>query len=279
MIRHLGLAAVVAAVTLVAPASPAATIFSAAGADAAAIQPTVDGFRAALGDLNPNEPANFSGGRRQIDWDAAPDAVSDPNPFPGNFFNADFAPRARGIEFRETGDTTGFLLSSTEASGQPVTFGFDFEVFSEERLFSPVGGTTFDVLFFDPANPENAALSSGLGVVFSDVGLDDSVTMSFFDIDGVLLAEESAQAFDGGLSFLGIVFDDPIVASISFDVGNNRFLVENGVFDGDGDDAVVMDDFIFGEPTPVAPVPLPPAVLLLATTLFASGLTLRRSKS
>ncbi|MEM7499044.1 MAG: VPLPA-CTERM sorting domain-containing protein [Pseudomonadota bacterium] len=260
-------------------AAPALTVIEATGEDAAAIQSTVDAFRSALGDLNANEPVNNVGGRRQINWDAAPDAISDPNAFPGDFFNANVAPRARGIEFQATGDTTGFLLSSTEASGQPTAFGFpnDFPVFSEERLFSPVGGTTFDVLFFDPANPDQQATTTGLGVVFSGLDFDDTVSMSFFDIDGNLLAEEFASAPESavGLSFLGVVFDSPVVASVSI-AGGGRFLAGNGEFDGPEGDAFVMDDFIFGEPTPVSPVPLPAGAPMLVAALALAGMITRR---
>lgn len=271
---------VAGALLLTAEANAASTLFQATGTDAAGIQATVDDFRNALGGLNANQPVNNAGGRRQIDWDAAPDAVSDPNPFPGDFFNADFNPRARGIEFRETGDTTGFLLSSTAASGQPVEFGFDeaFDVFSPERLFSPVGGTTFDVLFFDPANTSDAATTTGLGVVFTDVDILGETTMSFFDIDGNLLIEQEVLAQNEGLSFLGVLFDTAVVAKVSITAGNLP-LLGNGL-QGTGIDGVAMDDFIFGEPTPVAgaDVPLPASVWLMGAALAGLGWTGRRKR-
>lgn len=275
------------ALTLISSAATAQEITRDSGADASAIQDGVDAFRNLLGGLNPNTPENFDGGRRQINWDAAPDAVSDPNPFPGDFFNADFSPRARGIEFKETGDTTGFLLSSTEASGQPTNFGFDlFEPFSPERLFTPVGGNTFDVMFYDPANPEESALTTGLGVVFSDVDEAALSLMSFFDIDGNLLAEESPDEFNGGFSFLGISFDEPIVAKVSIRSGDLPIL-SNGEFgigvnpigSGVGSDGVVMDDFIFGEPAPIAAIPEPTSAGLLITALAVLGWRGRTRKS
>ncbi len=282
-LRSLLPAAFALVLPLAAQASP--IVFSGIADDAAGLAPIVDEFREALGANNGNAPVNAGpGGHRSINWDAAPDAISDPNAFPGDFFNADVAPRARGIEFKETGDTTGFLLSATEASGQPVAFGFEsfFPRFSEERLFSPVGGTTFDTFFYDPANPEERATTRGLGVVFSGLTFDDTASMSFYDVEGNLIGEEFAKASnDGrGLSFLGLIFDDPIVSYVSF-AGGSRFLDRNSDFDGPSGDAFVMDDFIFGEPIPVgdnvAPVPVPAPAALLGLGLFALGLLRRRA--
>ena len=221
-------------------------VFSFTAADAAGLAPGVDVFRDALGVLNANEPVNGDpNGRRQINWDAAPDSISDPNAFPGDFFNFNGAPRARGIEFQQVGNTTGFQLSSTQASGEPVTFGSDeFNAFSPERLFTPVDGDTFDVLFFDPANNDTPTTTRGLGVVFNGVDQAGLTTMSFFSADDELLFTESVEPSpNGGFSFLGAIFNDPIVARVQITLG--------GTFDGEnfqGTDPVVMDDFIFGEP-------------------------------
>ena len=225
---------------------PAQQVFSFTAADAAGLAPGVDEFRDALGVLNPNEPVNGDpNGRRQINWDAAPDAISDPNAFPGDFFNFNGFPRARGIEFREVGDTTGFQLSSTAASGEPVNFGNgDLNSFSPERLFAPINGNTFDVLFFDPANNSTATTTRGLGVVFNDVDEAGLTSMSFFSASDELLFTQTVEpSVEGGFSFLGAIFDEPIVARVQITLG--------GTFDGEnfsGADAVVMDDFIFGEP-------------------------------
>jgi hypothetical protein len=264
-------------VALPVSAATVSAIREATGADSASIAPTVDLFRDDLGTLNPNQPVNFAGGRRQINWDAAPDAVSDPNAFPGDFFNADFEPRARGIEFSTPGD--GFQLSSTAASGEPVQFGFDntFEPFSPERLFTPVGSTTTIVNFFDPATALTTT-TTGLGVVFSDVGVPGLTSMSFFDIDGDLLLERDVLTSEGPetFSFLGVAFDAPVVASVEITSGNL-------IFDGEAfqefaigsADAVVMDDFIFGEP---APIPLPASALLLPLGLGALAALRRRRR-
>ena len=272
--RFLKVASCLAVGVAMATTASAATLLtdvSKTSSNARGLQTTIDDFRSALGDNNGNAPVNADpNGRRQINWDAAPDAISDPNPFPGDFFNGDADPRARGIEFSETGATTSFLLSSTEASGQPPRFGFpgDLVPFSEERMFSPVGGTTFDVEFFDPATQINPATTRGLGIIFNDVGEFAATTMTLFDVDGNELATRRAALGAGGLSFLGLIFDEAVIAKASINVGTAA-LLGNGVA-GVGD-LVVMDDYIFGEPVPVSAVPLPAGVLLLLTGLLAVG--------
>jgi hypothetical protein len=231
--------------------------YFATGESAADIQGTVDEFRVALGENNGNLPENGDpNGRRQINWDGLPDSLSDPNLFPGDFFNGSTPGRARGIEFQETGDTTGFLVSSTEASGQPTAFGFEnfLPTFSEERLFAPVGGTTFDILFFDPSDQITQATTKGMGIVFSGLDFDDTVQVDFLNLAGELLASLNPLGpADSDLSFLGAIFDTAEVAKVQI-AGGNRFLIENGSFGGGIGDGFAMDDFIFGEPIPVSQV-------------------------
>lgn len=242
------------------------------GLEASDIQDTVDAFRAALGPNNGNAPINGDpNGRRQIDWDAVPDSLSDPNLFPGDFFNGNSAPRARGIEFEATGSTTGFLLSSTEASGQPVAFGFErfLPVFSNERLFSPVGGSSFDINFFDPSDQTTQATVRGFGAVFSGLDFPDTLQIQFLNLADQIIGSLNPLAneeFD--LSFAGAIFYSPEIATVRL-TGGNRFLVENGQFDGGIGDGFVFDDFIFGEPISIAEVSAPQSLALLPLAFMA----------
>ncbi|WP_375690978.1 hypothetical protein [Pseudooceanicola sp. LIPI14-2-Ac024] len=265
----LGAALALATLAAVPAQAGVLSVFEANATSAADLQSTVDDFRTALGPLN--APAPVSGdpaGRREINWDGAPDSVSDPNAFPGDFFNQGFAPLARGIEFKEAGATTGFELSSTAASGETIEFGFPggFTFFSPERLFTPIGDTLFDVFFFDPVDQVTTALTRGLGVVFTDVENTGSASMSFYDIDDTLLYTRDVLAgANASLSFLGVIFDDAEVARVRIDAGIVGF------------DSIVMDDFIYGEPIAVADVPLPLPAALLGAGLLGLG-TLRRRK-
>jgi hypothetical protein len=84
----------------------------------AIFQATVDNFRTALGALNPNVVGSLGTGRREINWDGVPDALSAPNNLPANFFNVN---SPRGVVFSTPG--TGFQVSANAATATPVEFG------------------------------------------------------------------------------------------------------------------------------------------------------------
>ncbi len=222
--------------------------FSAWGSTSGDIQATVDNFRASLGLLNPNQPGSVGSGRREINWDGVPQTFSSPNAFPGDFFNANTPGRARGVEFATPG--TGFEVSAN-AGEAPIEFGNLnpgysglFSPFSAQRLFTAIGSTVTDVSFFVPGSSV-AAVTQGFGVVFSDVDESGSTGLQFYDKDGNLLTSTLAQAAPGNetFSFLGVTFDDAIVAKVRI-VSGNQVLGGGNITE----DLVVMDDFIYGEP-------------------------------
>ena len=266
----------VAAAWLALPLADAAqTVFTATGT-AADITPEVNGMRAALGTLNPNQPTTFAGGRREINWDAVPDARADPNLFPGDFFNGNVAPRARGIVFSTPG--TGFLVSANAGAAVPTAFGFpaDFVAFSAQRMFAPVGSVITDVRFFSPADQKTAATTTGFGAVFEDVETEGLSKLEYFDLGDRLLATVVVphNAASASLSFGGAVFDQSLVARVRIHTGDG-VLLANGLF-GSGTDGVVMDDFLFGEPLPV-PEPQTWALMLGGATALLGWSRRRRA--
>ena len=291
-------AALLASVAL--PAS-ATTVFSSVGADAAAVQGTVDAFRAALGTNNglgacASADCLAGLGRREINWDAVPDSASSPNAFSGSFFNqatGAAAGRIRGARFTTSGSFAVSADSDSDNDGNPgplaTEFGNldprsaeQFAAFSAQRIFGLLGTNTMDVSFDVAGSPGTAATVRGFGVVFTDVELPNLTKLEFFDAQDQLLRTEFAQAFPfppggdsfGSFSFLGVVFDAPLVARVNITSGDFdvAFLPVPG---GAASDIVAMDDFIYGEPTVV---PLPPAALLLGSSLLGFALT-RRSRA
>jgi hypothetical protein len=244
--------------------------FTAAGTDASAIQATVQSFRDGLGTLNANLATSLPDGRREINWDGVPAALSSPNNFPGDFFNGDTPGRARGIEFYTPG--TGFRVSSS-AGQAPVEFGeIDalyadlFAPFSPQKLFTPLGSTITDVSFFLPGTT-TPALTRGFGAVFSDVDFLNSTRLQFFDANGDLLSSLSAPPSAGNetFSFAGAIFSDPVVARVRITSGNQVLAQGQNT-----EDLVTIDDLVFGEPQRASAVGVPDSgntlILLAAAT-------------
>ena len=270
----------------------AQTVRSASGATAgdAALNAAVSQFRADLGTLNPNIAVSFGSGRREINWDGVPDARSAPNNLPADFFNVN---SPRGAVFSTPG--TGFQVSASAASGTPVEFGNidpsypgTFATFSAQRLFTALGSNVVDVNFFLPGTA-TPALVTGFGSIFSDVDLANTTSIQLFDAGNVSLGTFFAPNFldaAGGvtnesLSFLGISYAVPTIARVRITNGNAA--LGAGVTDANGNpnDLVVMDDFLYGEPQapgqPGGAIPEPGVLVLAGSGLLPLALVrLRR---
>ena len=242
----------------------APVVFQAAGPNAASIQSTVDAFRAALGNPNGNASGPLASGRREINWDGGGGVNATTAPVtPFNVFL-----NTRGAQFT----TPGIGLSQAPPSGGPqdglaglfnnASYGTTFTTFSPLRLFTPVGSNETNALFFLPgSNGSVPATVSGFGAVFTDVDQPDgsgpgtkrgnrgsSTLLEFFGLDGRLLFSSFVPASPGdrSLSFFGITFSDPRIASVRIIAGEVA-----GPDDDQKNDIVMMDDFIYGEPQPV----------------------------
>jgi len=87
--------------------------------------------------------------------------------------------------------------------------------------------------------------------VFSDVDLADKTTIQLFAQDGSSLGTFSAPARsdDAGLSFVGVTFDQAIIARVRITLGTGALAANvNDVTDGGTVDLVVLDNLIYGEP-------------------------------
>src|SRR5689334_21399173 len=190
--RRLATGAALAALAVgmtAAPARAGFTVFEAAGPTVASITPTRDAFRTAVGGgtvAGPN--GSFGGLRREINWDGVPDALSDPNPLPANFFNVN---SPRGVVFSTPG--TGFLVSANAGVSTPPLFGFpnDFQTFSPQKLFTAVNSPITDVNFFLPGTT-TAATTGAFGLIFVDVEVANLTRVDFFDQNNDLIFSRTA---------------------------------------------------------------------------------------
>ena len=284
----LALAAAGAASIAAAPAASAdPVITTATGANGAAIQAAVDGYRNSLGANNGAGPAQPAG-RREVNWDGVPDDRSAPSFMPEGQF------RGRGALFTTPG--TGVQVSGDDDNdgGNPdadpdlvefanLNAGYPaaFAPFSAERLFAPVGSNVTDTEFVIPAT-DTPGQTNGLGVVFTDVDTAGQTTIELLDSDGESLGvwDAPASAGDEDLSFLGIKLDPGVAASSARITTGGAALGLPDITQGGAADAVAMDDFIYGEPQPVPPDTAGPQLTVegLDTELrpgkFAKGLKL-----
>ncbi len=226
---------------------------SGAGANAAAIQPLVDQFRADLGAPNNGVGGAFLSGRREINWDGVPDNVAEPNAFPFNFFNVN---SPRGVVFESVANIGGqhqFRVSAKAGSGIAARFGnIDptystiFQTFSAERLFAARFANVIDVFFYVPGTSIPATVK-GFGAVFADVDTFNTF-IEFYGADGKKLSGSSLNVTNNGLSFNGTSFTaGERVARVQMRLGTAE--LQSGNIDGTaGIDVVALDDFIYGEP-------------------------------
>jgi len=189
-------------------------------------------------------------GRREINWDGggvpAPATVF---PVPMTTFNS--APTTRGAVFFTPG--TGF-----EISGQPGPRFHDLNLlypsilttFSAPRLFTPLGSNVTDAFFFVPGTNLPSSVAA-FGAVFTDVDLAESTSIEYFNTRGISLGKVFVPPANNGLSFVGVAFRDERVTHVRITSGN----IPPGPSANDGGavDVVVMDDFIYSEPSTVGP--------------------------
>lgn len=262
-----------AMVTTMASSEAGFVTFEAEGANPAAITPTRDAFRAAVGGGTvAGADGSFGGLRREINWDGVPETRADPSPLPADFFNVN---SPRGVVFSTPG--TGFLVSANAGSSTPPLFGFpsDFQAFSAQKLFTAVNSNTTDVIFLVPGTT-TPATTTAFGVIFVDVEVAGLTKVQFFDQNNSLIyTRDALVAGNQGLSFDGAVADaGERISRVRITSGLNT-IVSNGLIGNPNDDVVVMDDFLYAEPRTTA-VPEPSSLVLLALGLIG-GLARGRS--
>jgi len=238
-----------------AAAPPSFTKIQGAARSAAGLQPTVDAYRALLGEPdNLSAPGSQPAGRREINWDGVPDQISAPALMPPDLFNTVVT---RGAVFSTSaGNRFQVSADSANPTNTPVRYGNInpqypeiFNTFSPEKLFTPLDTTTTRVRFFVPGTTTPASVN-GFGAVFTDVDSPTSTKIELYDRSGTRLwwnYVPRGTAASKSLSFLGVKTDAKIY-EVRITSGNTQLRAGNR--DGGAKDVVVMDDLLYGEPRP-----------------------------
>jgi hypothetical protein len=204
------------------------------------ISPVLAEFRAALGDPpNGGTPGPLQSGRREIKWDGAPAEM------PGDFFNTQVK---AGAIFSTDG--TGFHNSANDFAEINPNYADDFNAFSAPKTFMPLGSASLVTTFRIPGSDTPAA-TRGFGVVFSDVERGGAASLMLFDAEGRSLGRYNApvRSDPAGFSFIGVVFESPIVAEVRITSGQRALGADvQDLSDGGNLDLVVMDDYLYAEP-------------------------------
>jgi hypothetical protein len=214
-----------------------------------AIEADVALFRALLG--GPDNGAMLGqqpSGRREINWDGVPALFTDVPTFPNDFFNVN---SPRGLIYETTGP--GLEVSDRSFIDLGQQYAGEFIPFSGHKLFSPVG-TNDVVARFVVAGSGTKAAVRGIGVVFCDVDKPGKSAIGLLGANGRDLGHFAAPVRSDrrGLSFVGIVFRKPVIETVRVVAGDSKLGDgEIDVSQGGLHDLVVMDDFIYGEPTAI----------------------------
>ena len=213
-----------------------------------AIEADVDEFRSLLGDPNNGvAPGPLDSGRREINWDGVPAAVTNVPNFPLDFFLVN-SPRGLGYDAIDP----GLEVSDQRFADINPTYAAEFTPFSGQKMFSPIGSNISAVTFLLPGpvlGPKTPV--RGFGVVFSDVDVAGSTGIILLGENGRKLGRILAPVRSDarGSSFVGAVFRDAVIEGAIIISGNGALSpLEKDISQGGRLDLVVMDDFIYGEP-------------------------------
>lgn len=206
-------------------------------------------FRSALGALNPNVVGSLSSGRREVNWDGVPAALTNTTSFPAGFFNEPVVGRARGVVFSTGG--SGLSVADDDFAFINPAYPADFDDFSPLKTFSAIGSNRVVVEFFVPGTSV-LAVSTGFGVVFSDVDNNGSAAIKLIGVNGNSLGVYHAPPCPSGFSFVGVKFASALIAAVEIISGHGPLGATATDISrrdhGPARDLVIMDDFLYGEP-------------------------------
>jgi hypothetical protein len=247
------------------PLSAAPTLFS--GTGTAGTGAAISSFESAIGGANvstANGPQ--ASGFRTINWDGV--ALN----------GTDFGGGANTVVISQ-GNTVGIPFDRFQSRGaffgdvygvsgngfttvNPSVAGL-FPAFSPNNTFAMFNDNFIDMSFVVPSaattTPVNAA-SRGFGVVFINVELPNTSSIQFFNGSTLLATAFAPVGGKGQASFVGGLFNSPLVTGVRLTLGTDVLFTFNGTTfapgpnpdnPGAGHNLVVTDDFVYAEPVAI----------------------------
>jgi hypothetical protein len=236
-------------------------VFSGAGTVDATAQ--FAAFKTAMGGADNGDTGPQSTGFRTINWDDVSLTATD-----GSFTNTVITPNHTVAvplnRFQQRGTVLNNTLPVTDSGFTTENPGLtpppQFVPFSGGQIVGMYNQNFFDLHFVVPSAATQlpvAAGTRGFGAIFLDVDHDNSAGLKFFHGSTLLGSFLVPAGPSGEPVFLGVLFDNPVVTSVS--IGNGEAALFN--FDGTtvtsgppdttvsgSVDQVALDDFAFAEP-------------------------------
>ncbi|MBC8104101.1 MAG: PEP-CTERM sorting domain-containing protein [Cytophagales bacterium] len=277
--------AALAALTIT--SASAQTVFSGAGTTEATAQ--FSAFQTAIGGVdNGGGGGPRATGSRRINWDGVPVPATGPDT-PINSTTIGMAVDrflGRGALYSEVYG----LASDGFASVSPSGGAASFPAFTPTKTFAAFNGNEIEQNF-TLAGTLTGAATRGFGAIFLDVELANTSRIEYFNGATSLGSFFVPVGGNGQASFLGVLFDSPLVTNVTLTLGNdNLFNFNNGVVTpgaaenlaggASATDLVVTDDFVYAEPQAVnAAAPEPGTFALIGFGLLsAAGTRLRQRR-
>ena len=205
-------------------------------------------FRNILG-IQLNSVPGAIGGRREINWDGVPaDLVN--KSLPSDFFNqvdiGSSQSRQRGFIYASVSGE--FRVSNNGFNAVNPSSAGEFTTFSGDNAFANISSSLWDAGFQVPGEAIAASVK-GFGIVFSDVDLDNTNSLEFFNEDKSLgKFFVPAKTTGSNFSFLGVYFKNEKVTRVRVAHDGKLSDGQNDISNGGTKDLVVMDDFLYDEP-------------------------------
>lgn len=212
------------------------------------ISDEIDAFRMLLGDPL-NNSTGVNGGRREINWDGVADDLVG-QPLPSRLFNPT-GPNApvgmqRGLAYISGG---AFQVSNVNFSNINEHAGSELVPYSGSKVFANISANDWEIEFEVPGQQVGAAVR-GFGAVFTDVDLENSVSLEFFNQNESLGKYfVPTRTDDHPFSFFGLHIKKGgkitrVLVSHPAKISDGRIDVSNG----GTDDLLALDDFFYDEP-------------------------------